>query len=57
MHCGFLERDLAPDWLRESWSHAQQPGPDRLSIDEIEAKIAAQTRDARVSRELAIESR
>ncbi len=36
-----LERDLAPQWLRESWSSAQSTGVDQLSMEEIEAEIAA----------------
>lgn len=35
-----LERDLAPDWLRKSWSSAKEAGLDQLSMDEIEAEIA-----------------
>ncbi len=36
-----LEHDLAPGWLRESWAQSQQNGTDRLSMDEIDAEIAA----------------
>jgi hypothetical protein len=36
-----LERDLAPAWLRESWSSAVENGLDQLSIDEINAEISA----------------
>ena len=36
-----LERDLAPDWLRDSWSAAEEAGLDLLNMDEIEAEIAA----------------
>jgi hypothetical protein len=36
-----LERDLAPDWLRKSWSVAAEAGLDLLSMDEIEAEITA----------------
>ena len=36
-----LERDLAPDWLRKSWATAEDSGLAQLSIDEIEAEIAA----------------
>ena len=42
-----LERDLAPDWLRESWSSAAEAGLDRMSMDEIEAEIAAARRSRR----------
>lgn len=43
-----IERDLAPDWLRQSWSSAEQAGLDLLSMDEIDAEIAA-ARQARQS--------
>jgi hypothetical protein len=36
-----LERDLALDWLRRSWESAAQSGLNRLSMDEIDAEIAA----------------
>jgi plasmid stability protein len=36
-----LEQDLAPEWLRKSWSTAKEAGLDQLSIDEIDAEIAA----------------
>jgi hypothetical protein len=36
-----LEQDLAPDWLRRSWSSAKEAGLDQLSMDEIDAEIAA----------------
>lgn len=36
-----LERDLAPDWLRKSWSSAEEAELGQLSMDEIEAEIAA----------------
>jgi len=36
-----LERDLAPDWLRKSWSSAAEAGLDLLSMDEIEDEIAS----------------
>lgn len=31
----------APNWLRESWKSAKQQGVDKLSMQEIEAEIAA----------------
>jgi hypothetical protein len=34
-------RDLAPEWLRKSWESSRQSGLDRLSMDEIDAEIAA----------------
>ena len=42
-----LERDLAPDWLRKSWSSAQDAGVDQLSMDEIDAEINAARRARR----------
>jgi plasmid stability protein len=36
-----LEQDLAPEWLRKSWATAKDAGLDQLSMDEIEAEIAA----------------
>lgn len=31
----------APEWLQASWKSAQEQGLDRLSVEEIEAEIAA----------------
>ena len=31
----------APDWLQESWESAKRLGLDRLSVEEIDAEIAA----------------
>jgi len=45
-----LEQDLVPDWLRESWESAAQTGVNRLSMDEIDAEIAAARRTRRESR-------
>ena len=42
-----FERDLAPDWLRKSWSSAQDAGVDQLSMDEIDAEINAARRARR----------
>ena len=36
-----LEQDLAPEWLRKSWESAKEAGLDQLSMDEIDAEIAA----------------
>jgi hypothetical protein len=30
-----------PEWLKESWESAKRQGVDRLSIEDIDAKIAA----------------
>ncbi|MFN0105891.1 MAG: hypothetical protein ACKV2U_27865 [Bryobacteraceae bacterium] len=42
-----LERDLAPAWVRESWSSAIETGLEQLSMDEIEAEISAARRARR----------
>ena len=42
-----LEKDLAPEWLRESWASAKDAGLDRLSMDEIDAEIAAARKSRR----------
>jgi hypothetical protein len=31
----------APEWLRRSWESAERLGANRLSLDEIDAEIAA----------------
>ena len=36
-----LEHDLAPEWLRVSWASSKALGLDRLSLEEIDAEIAA----------------
>jgi plasmid stability protein len=36
-----LEQDLVPEWLRESWDSAGQMGLNQLTMDEIDAEIAA----------------
>jgi hypothetical protein len=36
-----VEQDLAPEWLRKSWETSRQAGLDRLSMEEIDAEIAA----------------
>jgi plasmid stability protein len=45
-----LEHDLAPDWLRLSWESATQEGLNRLSMDEIDAEIAAARQTRREGR-------
>ena len=35
------QEDLAPAWLRCSWDSARQAGLDQLSMEEIDAEIAA----------------
>lgn len=36
-----LEQDLVPDWLRKSWEAARQTGLSAISMEEIDAEIAA----------------
>ena len=36
-----LQHDLAPEWLQKSWESAKQAGLDQLSMEEIDAEIAA----------------
>jgi plasmid stability protein len=45
-----LEHALAPDWLRRSWESATQKGLNLLSMDEIDAEIAAARKARRESR-------
>jgi hypothetical protein len=42
-----LEQDLAPEWLRKSWASAREAGLDQLSMDDIDAEIAAARRATR----------
>ena len=44
----------APDWLQESWESAKRLGLDRLSVEEIDAEIAA-ARQARRNRHQPVE--
>jgi hypothetical protein len=48
--CQVLQRDLAPEWLRKSWESSRQTGLDRLSVEEIDAEIAAARKAQRESR-------
>jgi hypothetical protein len=45
-----LEHELAPDWLQRSWDSARQAGLDQLSMEEIDAEIAAACKERRESR-------
>ena len=36
-----LEQDLAPEWLRQSWTSAKDVAVDQLSMNEIDEEIAA----------------
>jgi hypothetical protein len=44
-----LEHDLVPEWLQKSWESSKQSGLDRLSVDEIDAEIAAARKARRES--------
>lgn len=43
------EAPYAPEWLQSSWASARESGVDRLSMEEIDAEIAA-VRDQRYGR-------
>jgi plasmid stability protein len=45
-----LEQDLVPEWLRKSRETSRESGLDRLSMDEIDAEIAAARKARRVPR-------
>jgi plasmid stability protein len=45
-----LQHDLAPGWLQESWETSKEAGLDRLSMEEIDAEIAAARKERRESR-------
>ena len=45
-----LEHELTPDWLRRSWDSARIAGLDQLSMEEIDAEIAAARKERRESR-------
>ncbi len=40
----------APEWLQASWKNAQEQGLDRLSVEEIDAEIAAARKARREGR-------
>lgn len=40
----------APDWLQKSWESAMQQGLDQLSMEEIDAEIAAARKKRREKR-------
>jgi hypothetical protein len=42
-----LEQDLAPEWLRNSWAAAKRDRTENLSMDEIDAEIAAARKSRR----------
>lgn len=45
-----VERDLAPEWLRKSWESSARAGLDQLSLEEIDAEIAAARKQRREPR-------
>jgi plasmid stability protein len=45
-----LEQDLAPEWLQRSSESSKQAGMDQLSMEEIDAEIAAARKARRESR-------
>jgi hypothetical protein len=48
-HRSELEEHLVPDWLRESWESSRKASLDQLSMDEIDAEIAAERKARRGS--------
>jgi hypothetical protein len=42
-----LQQDLAPEWLQRSWASSRQAGLERLSMEDIDAEIAAARRARR----------
>jgi len=44
-----LEEDLVPGWLRKSWENSRKAGLDQLSMEEIDAQIAASRKARRES--------
>jgi hypothetical protein len=45
-----LEHDFAPDWFRESWESTKKTDLNQLSMDEIDAEIAAARKARREGR-------
>jgi plasmid stability protein len=45
-----LQHDLAPEWLQKSWETSKQAGLDQLSMEAIDAEIAAARKRRRESR-------
>jgi hypothetical protein len=45
-----LERDLMPEWLQKSWESSKQAGLNQLSMEEIDAEIAAARKERREAR-------
>ena len=45
-----LRQDLAPEWLQQSWATPREAGLHELSMEEIDAEIAAARKARRESR-------
>ena len=45
-----LEHDLVPEWLQKSWESSNQSGLGQLTVDEIDAEIAAARKARRETR-------
>jgi plasmid stability protein len=45
-----LEHDLIPEWLQNSWETSRDANIDQLSMEEIDAEIAAARKARRESR-------
>jgi len=46
-----MKSPAAPDWLQQSWESAKRMGLDKLSVEEIDAEIAAARKAVRNRRE------
>ena len=44
-----LEHDLVPEWLQKSWESSNQSGLGQLTVDEIDAEVAAARKARRES--------
>ena len=45
-----LQQDLVPDWLKQAWDNSRSAGLDRMSVNEVDAEIAAARKARRGSR-------
>ncbi len=45
-----LQHDLVPEWLQRSWDISQATGADQMSMEEIDAEIAAARKARRETR-------
>jgi hypothetical protein len=45
-----MTQTAAPEWMEESWKSAEELGLDRMTMDEIDAEIAAARAERRARR-------